>query len=102
MNVFTSVTNALWDLTMALTPKFFERNGYTALLGGCWAATPWALLSAWLFTTASTGLLASIALTSGGIIVALWALCVFVDSVYGLSMKYRTMFDDPVVPPVPR
>ena len=39
------------DLTMALTPRIFERNGPLSLLGAGWAASPWAALSYRLFTT---------------------------------------------------
>ncbi len=97
MNFFGHVAEALMSLTMALTPRVFERNNVLALLGAAWAASPWAALSYWLFTASLSiaGFDAGLVLRLLGGASVLWVLAVYLTAWQHLYTKFRTMFETP-------
>lgn len=99
MNVVEHIAEALMSLTMAVTPRFFERNRTLAVLGAAWAVSPWIALSYWLFTAplSIAGVDAGLLLRVLGGTSALWALAVFLAAWHHLSSKYRTSFEQPIV-----
>jgi hypothetical protein len=104
MNFFESLLEALLSLTMTLTPRIFERNCFMSLLGGAWAAAPWAALSYWLFTAPLSvfGVEASLLLRLLGSVSVLWVLAVYLTAWVHLYQQYRTRYETLIPQPVPK